>query len=120
MLHSLIQMSVQILLRGDTYELRFDFNNLIVDTIKLIPGKLWHKDEKYWSIPASEYDNLIELFANNNIKSSLETDEGFTLKGSEEKLSLFSGLLVNKRVRWSQWSKFAKICQDNAVKEIQL
>jgi hypothetical protein len=92
----------------------------IVETIKQIPGRLFIEDQKAWSIPFGQYNNLIELYAINNIKSSLETDEGFTLKGSEEKLALFGDILVNKRVKWSQWGQFTKICQLNAVKEMQI
>lgn len=44
---------------GDEYILRFRYDPQLIQLVKNVPGRQWHKDKKYWSIPRAHLGWLI-------------------------------------------------------------
>jgi len=41
--------------------LRFPYDPALIEAVKLIPGRLWHKDSKTWRVPLTERRSVQRL-----------------------------------------------------------
>ena len=55
---------ITIIQDNELYIIRFPYNPDIVNMIKNVSGKAWHKEEKYWSIPKDKLGFLLNQFKN--------------------------------------------------------
>lgn len=46
----------------DTYEIRFPYNQEIIQLVKNVPGRRWNPEEKYWYIPSGRLGFLVAQF----------------------------------------------------------
>lgn len=53
---------IHVVEHENIYKITFPYHPGIVDIVKTIPGRWWHKDEKYWSIPKNHLGMLINAF----------------------------------------------------------
>lgn len=68
------------------YAIKFDYNIEIIDLVKSIPGRIWHPEEKYWSIPVeklgflqrviatSPYAGQLTIISNENLNQNASVD----------------------------------------------
>lgn len=47
---------------NDQYEIRFGYDAKVVELVKNVPGRTWHPDDKFWSIPKARLGFLIAQF----------------------------------------------------------
>ena len=66
---------ISITQMGPEYEIRFPYNETLVDFVRKVPGRRWHKEDKCWTIPKDKvgfFLNLLEgtsFAADLNVKS---------------------------------------------------
>ena len=46
---------------------RFPYNPAYITKIKTIEGYRWHPEEKYWTVPHSEFKKLLSIFGGESI-----------------------------------------------------
>ena len=52
-------------LPGETsFEVRFNYDQRLVDIMRQIPSAVWHKTQKFWEIPSTSLSRAIELLSN--------------------------------------------------------
>lgn len=68
----------------DVYEIRFTYDPVVVSMVKEVPGRTWHPDDKYWSIPKSRLGFLIAQFKGTKYESQLaiKSDEDINVNAS--------------------------------------
>lgn len=58
----------------DKYEIRFPYNPEIVASVKEVPGRVWHPEEKFWSIPLARLGFLVAQFKGTKYEPELKID----------------------------------------------
>lgn len=56
----------------DRYILRFQYDPVLIAIVKEVPGRQWHPDEKYWSIPLSHLGWLLKGIKHTAYEKALE------------------------------------------------
>lgn len=59
---------------ADVYEIRFKYDPTLISIIKQIPGKQWHPDDKYWSIPKDKLGFLLNQLKGTVYESVIRID----------------------------------------------
>lgn len=69
---------------NDEYEIRFGYDADIVEHVKNVPGRYWHPEGKYWTIPKARLGFLIAEFKNTPYESQLmiKSTEDFNVNAS--------------------------------------
>ncbi len=55
----------QIKLVGEFYEIRFNFNQDVLQKVRSIPGRIFDHGRKIWKVPAT-HDDYVKSFADAN------------------------------------------------------
>lgn len=71
---------ISIVQQGEVYEIRFRYDPFLVSTVKLIPGRQWNPDGKFWTIPRDKLGFLL-----NQLKGTKYED--LTVIKSEEHIN---------------------------------
>jgi SNF2 family DNA or RNA helicase len=68
---------ISIIQNNDVYEVRFPFNYDILNMVRNVAGRQWHKDEKCWTIPKDRLGFLLNQLKGTNYESqvAVESDE---------------------------------------------
>lgn len=56
----------------DVYEVRFRYDPDVVAKIKQVPGRYWHSEDRYWSIPVDRLGFLINQFKGTKYESEIK------------------------------------------------
>lgn len=56
----------------DVYEIRFRYDPDVVELVKTVPGRYWHSEDKYWSIPVDRLGFLISQFKGTRYESEIK------------------------------------------------
>ena len=69
---------------NDVYEIRFPYDPALVQGVKQVPGRQWHPDEKFWSIPVARLGFLIAQFKGTKYESQImiKSDEDIDVNAS--------------------------------------
>ena len=69
---------------NDIYEIRFPYDAEAVEKVKQVPGRTWHPDEKFWSIPLARLGFLIAQFKGTKYESQLmiKSEEDININAS--------------------------------------
>lgn len=62
---------ISVVQNNDVYEVRFPYNPTLVQMVKQVPGRRWHPDNKYWSIPLTRLGFLIAQLKGTSFESQL-------------------------------------------------
>lgn len=52
-------VDIQVSENSVTYNVYFNYNPVIIEIVKSIPGRTWNPDQKHWTIPARELGRLV-------------------------------------------------------------
>lgn len=68
---------ISIVQNGPFYEIRFSYNDVLVDLVKQVPGRRWHPDDKFWSVPKDKVGFFLNLLRGTSFEQQLviESDE---------------------------------------------
>lgn len=69
---------------NEEYEIRFPYDAVIVSMVKEVPGRRWHPEEKFWSIPLARLGFLIAQFKGTKYESQLriQSEEDININAS--------------------------------------
>ena len=69
---------------NDLYEIRFPYDRDAIDLVKNVPGRMWHPEEKFWSIPKARLGFLIAQLKGTIYESQLQiqSDENINVNAS--------------------------------------
>lgn len=69
---------------NEEYEIRFPYDPQIVSMVKEVPGRRWHPEEKFWTIPLARLGFLIAQFKGTKYESQLnvKSDEQLDVNAS--------------------------------------
>lgn len=56
----------------DQYEIRFKYNPDIIELIKNVPGRMWHPEGRFWSVPLARLGFLIAQFKGTPFEEELQ------------------------------------------------
>ena len=86
---------------GDQYEIRFPYNPDIVELVKNVPGREWHPNEKFWSIPLARLGFLIAQFKGTVFESQMriESNENLNVNASIDEPNVIPDIDVSD-VTW--------------------
>lgn len=56
---------------NDTYEIRFPYDATIVSMVKDVPGRKWHPEGKFWSIPLARLGFLVNRFRGSKYENQM-------------------------------------------------
>lgn len=77
---------ISVIQNGDIYEVRFPYNKLLVSYIRSVPGRTWHNEKKFWTIPKEHlgwflntikdtpYENQVQITSNENLDENATLD----------------------------------------------
>ena len=114
---------------NDQYEIRFPYDQTIVEHVKNVPGREWHPDTKCWTIPLARlgffiaqvkgtpYERQVQIFSNEDINVNASIDESNVVPDidiSEYKYQVQTGLKPYNHQLDSL--KFAKWRYENGLK----
>ena len=81
---------------GTTLEYRGGYNPYIVQTIKQIPGRLWHPDKRIWEFPTTL--EVLELLSFPEVEITPEAMNALRRKREAEKMAQFIKTNAEKAV----------------------
>lgn len=58
----------------NVYEIRFPYNPVLVSMVKNVPGRKWHPEEKFWSVPLDRLGFLIAQFKGTPYETELKIE----------------------------------------------
>ena len=64
-------MSINVVQFGENYHITFPYDYNVVQLVKQVPGRTWHPDEKYWSIPINHLGMFIAQFKGTEYEDSV-------------------------------------------------
>ena len=75
---------IAVVQNGSLYEIRFPYDPEIKDLVKNVPGRAWHPEGKFWSIPLARLGFLIAQFKGTIYEPQLhiESDEDINVNAS--------------------------------------
>ncbi len=53
---------ISVLQNNDVYEIRFPYDVNILNGVRNVPGRVWHAEKKFWTIPLNNLGMLINQF----------------------------------------------------------
>lgn len=77
---------ISVIQNQDLYEIRFKYDPNIVNLVKLVPGRRWNPDGKFWTIPRdklgflimqlkdTQYEQLLQIHSNEHINENATLD----------------------------------------------
>lgn len=65
---------ISILQQGPVYEIRFPYNEFLVDCIKQVPGRRWHPEDKFWSVPKDKVGFFLNLVRGTSFEQQVKID----------------------------------------------
>lgn len=83
---------ISVIQNGDIYEVRFHYNKLLVSYIRSVPGRTWHNENKFWTIPKEHlgwflntikdtpYEDQVQIASNENLDENATLDPTSTNK----------------------------------------
>lgn len=83
---------ISVIQNGDIYEVRFPYNKLLVSYIRSVPGRTWHNENKFWTIPKEHlgwflntikdtpYEDQVQIASNENLDENATLDPTSTNK----------------------------------------
>jgi len=78
---------VLVMQNNDLYEIRFPYDPELVQLVKNVPGRIWHPEQKFWSIPlarlgffiaqvkGTKFEKDLNIQSNENIDVNASIDE---------------------------------------------
>ena len=114
---------------NDQYEIRFPYDQQIIDLVKNVPGRTWHPESKCWSIPLARlgffiaqvrgtiYEKQVLIYSNEAINVNASIDESNKVPDidvSEYEYKVQTGLIPYKHQIDSL--KFAKWRYENGLR----
>lgn len=78
---------INVVQNNDQYEIRFPYDPAVVELVKNVPGRTWHPESKFWSIPLARlgffiaqvkgtpYESQVQIFSNESININASIDE---------------------------------------------
>lgn len=56
---------------NDVYQIRFKYDTEFLDIVRSVPGRQWHSDEKFWSIPVNKLGFLLARVKNTKYETDI-------------------------------------------------
>lgn len=81
---------VSIVQNGPFYEIRFPYNDALVSMVKQVPGRQWHPEDKFWSVPKDKVGFFVNLVRGTSFEQQLQVQ-------SDEDLGVNTCLDVTSR-----------------------
>lgn len=63
---------VSIVQNGPFYEIRFPYNDALVSMVKQVPGRQWHPEDKFWSVPKDKVGFFVNLIRGTSFEQQLQ------------------------------------------------
>ena len=60
--------------RGEIYNIKFSYNQDVIDLVKLVPGRRWEPELKIWTIPKDKLGFLISQFKGTPFENELKIE----------------------------------------------
>lgn len=75
---------VSIVQSGPEYEIRFPYNEALVSMVKQVPGRRWHPEDKFWSVPKDKIGFFLNLISDTSFASNvnIQSDEDINVNSS--------------------------------------
>lgn len=65
---------ISIVQSGPEYEIRFPYNEALVSMVKQVPGRRWHPEDKFWSVPKDKVGFFLNLIEGTSFASNVSVD----------------------------------------------
>lgn len=68
---------ISIIQNGPFYEIRFPYNDVILDFVRQVPGRSWNPEDKFWTVPKDKIGFFLNLLKGTSFENQLkiESDE---------------------------------------------
>lgn len=68
---------ISIIQNGPFYEIRFPYNDVILDFVRQVPGRSWNPEDKFWTFPKDKIGFFLNLLKGTSFENQLkiESDE---------------------------------------------
>ena len=79
---------------GTEYQIRFPYDQELIELVKNVPGRTWHPESKCWSIPlarlgffiaqvrGTKYEPQVQIYSSESLNINASIDESnFKIKG---------------------------------------
>ena len=63
---------ISIVQNGPFYEIRFPYNDALVSMVKQVPGRQWHPEDKFWSVPKDKVGFFLNLIRGTSFEQQLQ------------------------------------------------
>lgn len=63
---------ISIVQSGPLYEIRFPYNDVLVSYVKQVPGRRWHPEDKFWSVPKDKVGFFLNLIRGTSFEQQLQ------------------------------------------------
>ena len=80
---------ISVLQNKNFYEIRFPYNEALVDFVKQVPGRRWNPKDKFWSIPKDKLGFFLNQIKGTSFESelSISSDENINISASIDNTS---------------------------------
>lgn len=83
---------ISIVQAGPEYEVRFPYNDWLVQTVKQVPGRHWQPQEKCWYVPKDKLGFLLNLLKGTSFEQEVKitSDENLNVNASVDSTPRYS------------------------------
>ena len=71
---------ISIVQSGPLYEIRFPYNDVLVSYVKQVPGRRWHPEDKFWSVPKDKVGFFLNLIKGTSFEQQLSIQSNENIK----------------------------------------
>lgn len=65
---------ISIIQSGPEYEIRFPYNDVLVDWVKMVPGRRWHPEGKFWTVPKDKIGFFLNYLKGTSFEQQLKIE----------------------------------------------
>lgn len=71
---------ISIIQNGEVYEIRFSYNEAILDMVRQVPGRRWHHEAKFWTVPKDKIGFFLNQLKGTSFYQQLKIQSDEDLK----------------------------------------
>lgn len=71
---------ISIIQNGEVYEIRFSYNEAILDMVRQVPGRRWHHEAKFWAVPKDKIGFFLNQLKDTSFYQQLKIQSDEDLK----------------------------------------
>ncbi|MGC9529436.1 MAG: exodeoxyribonuclease VII large subunit [Candidatus Bipolaricaulaceae bacterium] len=84
---------------GDVLRVEFEYDPRLVDLVKGIPGRRWNGSQRYWSVPAAQVVQLVDMLDREGFAFDEATQELYQAHQAEPDANALTVSQLNRQVR---------------------